>query len=158
MWTPHHAQSHLVIPHGATRHRPSWHRHTGPLPRSVLFPLRESLAQVIAHHDAEAALTVLESAVNLRLLPEASARGLIADASGRKREALKFFDPRAESGSETKVRLWLRRPRDLAARALGYTPVRLSYAQIHHAWPATFEHLDQILGTRRHLREPRPLS
>ena len=141
---------------------------------------------------------VLESAVNLGLISLTDARVLIAGTSGRKQHALRFFDPGAESGSETRLRLWLQQHqvqvkpqidipgvgrvdflvgkslllecdsrthhqyrdedyrRDMAARALGYAPVRLSYRQLFDDWTDTQEYLVRLLRTRRHHRPPRP--
>ena len=44
------------------------------------------------------------------------------------------------------------RRRDLAARGLGYTTLRLSYQQIWKKWPATQQSLIHELRKRRHLR------
>lgn len=49
------------------------------------------------------------------------------------------------------------RRRDLAARALGYETIRLSYPQIHADWATTQEYLARIIATRRHLRPPLPI-
>lgn len=46
--------------------------------------------------------------------------------------------------------------RDLAAWALGYRTLRLSYSQIWHTWHETSEVLIAELATRRHLRHPVP--
>ena len=54
---------------------------------------------------------VLESAVNGGRLHAAEARAMISAATQRNRRVLDFFDPAAESGSETRVRLFLRRHR-----------------------------------------------
>lgn len=48
------------------------------------------------------------------------------------------------------------RRRDMAAQALGYTVIRLSYSQIWHTWGATMAFLSSQLRTRRHLRAPTP--
>ena len=58
------------------------------------------------HHDAETGLICLESAVNLRFLTSAEAKELIDSAPARSASVLAGFDPRAESGSETRVRSW----------------------------------------------------
>ena len=44
------------------------------------------------------------------------------------------------------------RRRDLAARDLGFTTLRLSYQQIWKHWKATQQSLTQEIRTRRHLR------
>ncbi|MDO5677034.1 MAG: type IV toxin-antitoxin system AbiEi family antitoxin domain-containing protein [Propionibacteriaceae bacterium] len=112
LWTPHHREPHIVLGRNTEgRLRLGWHRHHAPLPSEALFPLADCLAQVIKHHSAEEALTVLESAVNQKKITASDARLLIGDASVQKQRTLKFFDPRAQSGSETKVRLFLQQMR-----------------------------------------------
>ena len=44
------------------------------------------------------------------------------------------------------------RRRDLAARDLGFTTLRLSYQQIWKHWPATQQSLIHEIRARRHLR------
>lgn len=46
--------------------------------------------------------------------------------------------------------------RDMAARALGYTPIRFSYRQLFDDWTDTQEYLLRLLRTRQHQRSPRP--
>lgn len=198
IWTPYHTVPHIVVRRNADHKRAHWHRQAGPLPEAALFPLQDCLAQAIRHHTPEESLSVLESAVNQGRISPTQAQLLIAEAPGGKLRQLKFFDPRSESGSETKVRLWLQSHRfpvrtqvtipgvgrvdfvvgtsliiecdsrehhlysdedfrrDMAARALGYTPIRLSYHQIHHEWERTAQYLLQLLRTRQHLRVLRP--
>lgn len=198
LWTPPPGEPHVIVDRGAKRSHPNWHPHYGPLPAEAVFPLTDCLAQVIRHHSAEDALMVLESAVNLGRISMTDASVLIAGTSGRKQHALRFFDPSAESGSETRLRLWLQqhqvqvRPqvdipgvgrvdflvakslilecdsrthhqyreedyrRDMAARALGYTPIRFSYRQLFDDWTDTQEYLLRLLRTRQHQRPPRP--
>ena len=198
LWTRPPGEPHVIVDRGAKRSHPNWHPHYGPLPAEAVFPLADCLAQVIRHHSAEDALMVLESAVNLGLTSLTDARVLIAGTSGRQQHALRFFDPSAESGSETRLRLWLQQHqvqvkpqidipgvgrvdflvgkslllecdsrthhqyrdedyrRDMAARALGYAPVRLSYRQLFDDWTDTQEYLLRLLRTRRHHRPPRP--
>lgn len=199
VWTPTHRQPHILVDRGVSRMKKAWHRHLGLMPKEdAVFPLLDCLAQVIRHHGAEEALTVLESAVNKNLVTQAAAEVLIADASGRKQHSLRFFDPLAESGSETRVRMYLQQQRvpvksqvaipgvgrvdllvgesliiecdsekhhkhndedyrrDMSARALGYTTVRLTYWQIFHDWDNTREHLFRMLRTKQHQRALRP--
>lgn len=49
------------------------------------------------------------------------------------------------------------RRRDLAARELGYSTVRLSYSQIHRTWSKTQAKVLRILRTGKHLAPPSPL-
>jgi very-short-patch-repair endonuclease len=84
-------------------------------PSSIRYDVVECLRQVLRHHDVETSLIVLESACNQRLVSTATVRELIAECPIPVAEQLARFDPRSESGSETKVRLFLVR--------LGY-PVR----------------------------------
>lgn len=111
VWTPHHSEPHVIIPPGTPTMRSGWHRGAHPLPRNGVYSLEECLAQVVRHHDAETALTVLESATQKGMVSESVARGIINDASTRKKRSLFFFDPQAGSGSETRVRLFLRQNR-----------------------------------------------
>lgn len=198
LWVPHHGEPHVIV-HRGDRTRENWHRHMGPLPSEAVFPLAECLAQVVRHHSPVDALVVLESAANQGKIQRGHAELLIAEASARKQRTLKFFNPAAESGSETKVRLWLQQNRipvraqvrvhgvgrvdhlvgrscilecdssqfhqyreedygrDIAAQALGFTVIRLSYRQVHYEWENTAEMLLRYLRTRRHLNKPRPL-
>lgn len=199
LWTPQHRGTHIIIRPGQSRMREHWHRHTCSLPEEAVFPVADCLAQVIKHHSPAEALTVLESAVNLGKVSQSDALALIADTSATKQGQLKFFDPRAESGSETKVRLWLQQlrfpvrsqvsipgvgrvdfvvgqslivecdsqefhayrdedfRRDMAARALGYVPIRLSFRQVHLEWEGTQQYLLRLLRTGQHRQALRPL-
>lgn len=47
--------------------------------------------------------------------------------------------------------------RDLAAKALGFETLRLSYRQIFLEWDDTKEHLLRRLSTKAHLKHPKPL-
>ena len=47
--------------------------------------------------------------------------------------------------------------RDLAAKALGFEILRLSYRQIFLEWDETLARLSRILRTKAHLKHPRPL-
>jgi very-short-patch-repair endonuclease len=61
------------------------------------------------HHDVETALIVLESARHLGLIDSTEVSDLIAGAPRRSAPGLSRFDPRSESGTETRVRLFLAR-------------------------------------------------
>ncbi|MDN5724720.1 MAG: endonuclease domain-containing protein [Propionibacteriales bacterium] len=75
---------------------------------SAVAPVIEALAQVIRHHDPETALMSCESAVNLGLLGAVEVDTLLARAQQWKQPILQRFDPLAESGSETRLRLFFR--------------------------------------------------
>jgi very-short-patch-repair endonuclease len=74
---------------------------------AITYDVVECLRQVVRFHDVETSLIVLESACNLRLISARTATGLIAECAPRRAQQLSRFDPRAESGSETRVRLFL---------------------------------------------------
>ncbi len=81
------------------------------------LPLDMCLDHALRHHSVEAGLMVLESAVRQRLIGVDEAIALIGRQPARAREhGLHLFNPRAESGSETRVRLWAER-RNLPVRA-----------------------------------------
>lgn len=167
----------------------------------AVAPVLDCVAHAIHRHDAESGLIVLESAINKGLVPQSEATMLVAHAPKRKQRTLGFLDASSQSGSETRVRLFLQRRnvpvatqaqipgvgrvdllvgksliiecdsrahhssprdleedhrRDLAALALGYRTIRLSYAQIWHTWNQTAEVLSAELATRQHLRHPAP--
>lgn len=111
LWTPTHRDPHIIIPTYAGASRQEWHRAAGRFPETAVFPLADCLRQVIKHHEPEASLMVLESAVNKELMRPSEARHIIAGGSVRSRRTLEFFDPKAESGSETRVRLFLQQHR-----------------------------------------------
>ncbi|EFM47186.1 hypothetical protein HMPREF0580_0283 [Mobiluncus mulieris ATCC 35239] len=77
--------------------------------------VEDCLVDVMKHHDAETALVMLESAVNMGLITYRDGEALIARQSAQKRKLLRHFAPGAESGSETRVRLWFNR-RNLPVR------------------------------------------
>lgn len=114
VWTPPACGQHVILPHRANRPTGSsvtFHRAEGSLPPFALFPLPDCLAQVLRFHNAETALMVLESAANQRLIPLSLATTLLEGAPVRRSTTLNLFDPRAESGTETRVRLFLQRRR-----------------------------------------------
>ena len=76
---------------------------------AVTYDVVECLRQALRHHGSETGLIVLESACHLGLVGIATARTLIAESAPRRRRQLAWFDPRAESGTETRVRLFLQR-------------------------------------------------
>ena len=115
LWTPSDRQLHIAVRSGdlaptvagVTTHRLStagW-----PTPEPVL-PLPLVLGHALRDHSTEVGLTLLESAVEKRLISVSDAHDLIRAQSRRKRSrGLQHFDPRAGSGSETRVRLFFQR-------------------------------------------------
>ena len=114
LWTPRHGQVHAVYPEnrgvrpakGLVLHSSTHER----FPRGIVWPLWDCLDQVARRHDAESALIVLESAVNLGQVTDADARSLISALPLKAARAMSLFDV-AESGSETRVRLFFQRRR-----------------------------------------------
>lgn len=82
----------------------------------VLRPLEDCLNDVIKHHDAETALILLESALNFKLISFEEGQALISKQPAYKQRQLRFFTPGAQSGSETRVRLFFDK-RGVKARA-----------------------------------------
>ncbi|MBI4899664.1 MAG: hypothetical protein HY829_04220 [Actinobacteria bacterium] len=76
-------------------------------PNAPRYDVTECLRQVLRHHEVETSLIVLESACNLRMVSERTVAELVAECPKPVAEQLGRFDPRAESGSETRVRLFL---------------------------------------------------
>jgi len=115
LWVPPHRGCHVSVRDGDALppttddwrvHRLSragWHS------ASPVLDLPTCIGQVLQHHGAEAGLMVVESAVNAGLLPLAEAQSLISAAPVHTQRTLQFFDPRAASGSETRVRLHMQR-------------------------------------------------
>lgn len=76
---------------------------------SAIRSVEDCLVDVMTHHDPETALIVLESAVNNRFITFSDGEALIAGLTARKRKPLRFFERGAQSGSETRIRLFFRR-------------------------------------------------
>lgn len=87
-----------------------FHRLATSCPRAVL-PLEEAVTQVVHRHDVETGLVVLESAVNSGLMHQEEARHLLDRLPTRKAAAAQHFSHLAESGSETRLRLFFQRHR-----------------------------------------------
>ncbi len=117
LWVPDEARSrlHVAIRRGdasPVRQGVVVHRlRSGGWPTSgPVLDVADCLDHVLRYHPVETGLMVLESAVNRGVVTESAARGLIGRVPLRKRRAgLQHFDPRSESGSETRVRLWIQR-------------------------------------------------
>nr|WP_249290536.1 type IV toxin-antitoxin system AbiEi family antitoxin domain-containing protein [Mobiluncus mulieris] len=72
---------------------------------SIRF-VQDCLTDVMKHHDPETALVILESAVNHKLVTFNEGEALIAGLPENKRWPLRHFARGAQSGSETRVRLF----------------------------------------------------
>ena len=109
LWTPNDHKLHVVLGAGIP-HKPNpelvFHRvkrqYKIPLP-----PLEDCLSQVVKNHDSETALIVIESALNKRLIRDWQVSAIIAAGTVRKREQLLRFQLHSESGSETRVCMFL---------------------------------------------------
>ncbi len=111
VWVPPTTHPHIItprwadpaetgVPHPLTR--------GGPWPAGTMtYDVVECLRQVLRHHGVETSLIVLESACNLRLVSEETVAELVAECPSQQARQLSRFDPRSESGSETRVRLFL---------------------------------------------------
>ena len=198
VWVPPGSQLHVVYGRGTDplpRKGFVAHPYSGPCPIGAVWPIGDCLRQVAGRHSVEDAMIVAESAVNLELVTEAEARWALG---GLPSKYLHYRDRLAvaQSGSETRVRLFFvrrripvraqvkidgvgnvdllvgdrliiecdsqahhgetnyenDRRRDLAARDLGFTTLRLSYQQIWKQWEATEQSLIHEIRHRRHLR------
>lgn len=109
LWVPPDANLHVLLIPGASTppQQPGvqFHRVGHPC-REALAPLGTCLEQVIQRHCPEDALIVLESALNLDLVDQADVRTLINGAPTRKQRGLHHFRPGAQSGSETRLRVF----------------------------------------------------
>ena len=115
IWVPNDHQTHLSFPRNSKTPYPQtsntiYHRQssvaTGFLPSPAI-----AVSQVMRFHDAETGLIVLESAVDKKCLTPAQARALIQELPPTLQLPYRFFEPTAQSGSETRVRVFLRQLR-----------------------------------------------
>ncbi|MGI5952427.1 MAG: type IV toxin-antitoxin system AbiEi family antitoxin domain-containing protein [Brooklawnia sp.] len=125
IWVPQHNDLHVMLNPGARKpsggiQQVQFHRLARACTVAVA-PALESLGHVLHRHDAETALVVLESAVNLGLLHEAAARQLLSSAPARARGSVQYFSPLAQSGSETRLRLFFQR-RGVAVQPQAFIP------------------------------------
>jgi hypothetical protein len=85
-------------------------RHFGPDSRQstvdAVVPVTEALGHYERCTDEEGLVMALDSALNQRLLLFAELREIVGE---RREHIADLVDPRAESGTETRLRLWLRR-------------------------------------------------
>ena len=80
------------------------------VPRRLKVPAvdpLEALAEILKNHDTETALILLESAVNKEVITAEQAWSLIGSQTMSLQRQLRHFTPGAQSGSETRVRLFL---------------------------------------------------
>ncbi len=113
VWVPPTAHPHVLVPRwtappvAGVRHdlprRGAW------VHGSIMYDVVECLRQALRYHDVETSLIVLESACHLGLVDSREVRELISLAPRRSAPGLSRFDPRSESGTETRVRLFLAR-------------------------------------------------
>lgn len=113
VWVPPTSHPHIITPRwqppGATTVCHALPRDADWPATTISYDLVECLRQVMSHHDVETSLIVLESACNLRFVSRGVVAALVAECPKPTAEQLARFDPRAESGSETRVRLFLGR-------------------------------------------------
>lgn len=121
VWTPYDPDLHVVFPERPPGVAPGIRVHTGGRTPGPVWPLPDCLDQVIAHHDPETALIVLESAIHLRRITEEEAAALLGRHGRSARRLVKHLDA-AESGSETRVRYFLRRRRVGVSSQVWVTP------------------------------------
>ncbi|MFT0846930.1 type IV toxin-antitoxin system AbiEi family antitoxin domain-containing protein [Actinomycetaceae bacterium L2_0104] len=112
LWVPPRAGLHVVQSPGQPKpYKPRYERHRSgkPVPKGPVWPLLECLEQVIINHDVELALIVIESALNLGKVTAGDIEVLLRHFSGKKIARIRKLLSIAESGSETRVRLFFRR-------------------------------------------------
>ncbi len=111
VWTPPTNKLHVVYEAG-DRPLPAsgvlFHAANQPSPQQAVWPLRDCLDHVLHRHSTEDALIVIESAINLLLVSSAEVHSLCS-ARPVPGEKVRHYLSVAESGSETRVRLFFRR-------------------------------------------------
>jgi len=111
VWVPPTTHPHIITPRWADPSVTGVHhalpRGAAWSPGAMTYNVVECLRQVLQHHDVETALIVLESACNLHLVSTSTVTNLIAECPSAQARQLARFDPRSESGTETRVRLFL---------------------------------------------------
>lgn len=114
----------LWVPEHSTECWSTNRRHSGRLPGGIvihpvrrwhanlpMMPFDTCIRHVLLYHDMETALIVLESAIEHEQLTESRARSFAEATSQRSQRALRFLTAGAQSGTETRVRLFLQRQR-----------------------------------------------
>lgn len=125
LWVPHQTDLHVALNPGAPSPKVpprgvQVHRSTARCDSAVL-PVQDAVAQVLHRHDEETGLIVLESAVERGLIQPAEARHLLSTVPMRARRAAQHFSPTAQSGSETRLRLFFQR-RGVPVQPQAYIP------------------------------------
>lgn len=105
LWVPPQSGYHYVGGPGGNRPR-GYHLSPRPLPASPVWDLAECIDHVVKNHGLEEALIVIESALNLKKCTRTSMVNLLNDRGVKGARILNHLD-HAESGSETRVRLFL---------------------------------------------------
>lgn len=101
---------HVILPeHFSLPQADACFHRSSARPDGICFPIEDSLRQVLAHHDPETALILLESAVAKKKITYDFGWSLIRELPRYKQLPLKFFDCGAQSGSETRTRLFFQR-------------------------------------------------
>lgn len=152
LWVPPHAGAHCVYGAGCAPplRDPDQHSHSTPQPKAPVWPLLDCLEQVVHRHSMESALIVLESALNQGVISQEELSGVLRVHPVRG-AAIRRYLSSAESGSETRVRLFLRR-RGVAVRPqveiggvgrvdllVGRTLIVECDSRAHHADPQHYE-------------------
>ncbi|WP_279060418.1 endonuclease domain-containing protein [Mobiluncus curtisii] len=111
LWVPHQTNTHVILPENvplpaarfvefhrciATQHAP-------------VFGLEDCLYQAMRHNDAETGLIVLESALQAGCIGYDQAKHLATRVQKKKMATYRFLNRGAQSGSETRVRLFFQR-------------------------------------------------
>lgn len=115
IWTPSDSSLHIAVRSGDPLHRMSGvrpHRleSAGWGTTEPIMPLTTVLDHALRYHPVETGLMVVESAIDKRLATVDEVQRIIRAQESRKlMTGLQHFDPRAGSGSETRVRLWFQR-------------------------------------------------
>lgn len=111
LWVPHPGQVHVMINPGHPPLQKTGYIVHRSLSRCVspVASVSECLRHAIKEHNAETALILVESAVNLGKISVAEAEHLLGEARAQRaiRRQLGYFSATAQSGSETRVRLFL---------------------------------------------------
>lgn len=111
VWVPPTEHPHLMVPRWVTPAGTGTH-HAQPREafwptQAVTYDIEDCLRQAVRFHDVETALIVLESACNLNLVSKETCHQIIGQCSPRRAKQLARFEPLSESGTETRVRLFL---------------------------------------------------
>lgn len=108
LWVPHHPGLHVAYGNGRRpSSTPGIHLHPAgkQWPTTAVWPVEDCIVQAARHHDVETALILVESALNKKLLSNVGAQDVIAQLPVKRRHDMRFLSE-AESGSETRVRLF----------------------------------------------------